>query len=52
VPQIARALRTPGAKRPEQVTDTVAALDFPPLSDEVMRRVKEIYEARVRASVH
>ena len=42
----------PGARRPEQVTENVAALDFPPLSDEVMRRVKEIYEARVRASVH
>jgi aryl-alcohol dehydrogenase-like predicted oxidoreductase len=42
----------PGARRPEQVTENVAALDFPPLSNEVMRRVKEIYEARVRASVH
>jgi aryl-alcohol dehydrogenase-like predicted oxidoreductase len=42
----------PGARRPEQVAENVAALDFPPLADEVMRRVKEIYEARVRASVH
>ena len=42
----------PGARRPEQVTENVAALDFPPLSDGVMRRVREIYEARVRPSVH
>jgi aryl-alcohol dehydrogenase-like predicted oxidoreductase len=42
----------PGARRPDQVAENVAALDFPPLSSEVMRRVKEIYEARVRASVH
>jgi len=42
----------PGARRPEQVAENVAALDFPPLSDEVMRRVKEIYEARVRPAVH
>jgi aryl-alcohol dehydrogenase-like predicted oxidoreductase len=42
----------PGARRPEQVAENVAALDFPPLSDDVMRRVKEIYDARVRPAVH
>ncbi|HEX7452004.1 MAG TPA: aldo/keto reductase, partial [Polyangiaceae bacterium] len=42
----------PGARRPEQVAENVAALDFPPLSDDVMRRVKEISEARVRPAVH
>ncbi len=42
----------PGARRPEQVAENVAALDFPPLPDDVMRRVKEIYESRVRPAVH
>lgn len=42
----------PGAKRPEQVAENAAAADFPPLSPEVMRRIQEIYDARVRASVH
>ena len=42
----------PGAKRPDQVTENAAAAELPPLSSEVMRRVKEIYEARVRPAVH
>src|SRR5450432_1367859 len=42
----------PGAKRPEQVTENAAAADLPPLSSDVMRRVKEIYDARVRPLVH
>jgi aryl-alcohol dehydrogenase-like predicted oxidoreductase len=42
----------PGARRREQVEENLTALAFPPLSKEVMRRVKEIYEARVRAAVH
>ncbi|HWZ90674.1 MAG TPA: aldo/keto reductase [Polyangiaceae bacterium] len=42
----------PGAKRPEQVTENAAAADLPPISLEVMRRVKEIYDARVRPLVH
>jgi len=42
----------PGAKRPEQVAENAATADLPPLSDEVMRRVREIYEARVRPLVH
>ena len=42
----------PGAKRPEQVAENVAAADLPPLSGEVMRRVKEIYDMRVRPFVH
>jgi aryl-alcohol dehydrogenase-like predicted oxidoreductase len=42
----------PGAKRPEQVVENIAALSLPPLASEVMRRVKEIYDARVRPAVH
>jgi aryl-alcohol dehydrogenase-like predicted oxidoreductase len=42
----------PGAKRPDQVAENAAALDLPPLASGVMQRVKEIYEARVRPSVH
>jgi aryl-alcohol dehydrogenase-like predicted oxidoreductase len=42
----------PGAKRPEQVAENVAALALPPLTSDVMRRVKEIYDARVRPAVH
>src|SRR6188768_990288 len=42
----------PGARRPDQVAENAAASDLPPLSSEVMRRVKEIYDARVRPAVH
>jgi len=42
----------PGAKRPDQVAENVAASERPPLSAEVMRRVKEIYDARIRPAVH
>ena len=42
----------PGAKRPSQVEENISAADFPPLSGEVMGRVKAIYEARIRAQVH
>jgi len=42
----------PGARRPQQVEENAAAADLPPLPADVMRRVKEIYAARVRPSVH
>ncbi len=42
----------PGAKRPAQVTDNVAAADAPPLSDEAMTRAREIYDRLIRADVH
>ena len=42
----------PGAKRPEQVTENTAALSLAPLPNDLMRRVKEIYDARVRPAVH
>jgi len=42
----------PGAKRPEQVDDNVAAADLPPLSAEVMARVRALYESDVMPLVH
>lgn len=42
----------PGSKRPEQVEDNVAAAEMPPLSEEVMKRVREVYDRRVRPEVH
>jgi aryl-alcohol dehydrogenase-like predicted oxidoreductase len=41
----------PGAKRPSQVEENVKAADLPPLSDETMLRVREIYERLVRPHV-
>ena len=42
----------PGAKRPEQVEENMSASDLPPLSMEVMQRVKDLYEEKVRPLVH
>ena len=42
----------PGARSPEQVSENAAAADLPPLPSDVLRRVKEIYDARVRPAVH
>ena len=42
----------PGGKRPSQVEDNARASDLPPLGDEVMRKVSELYDTRLRAEVH
>jgi aryl-alcohol dehydrogenase-like predicted oxidoreductase len=42
----------PGAKRPEQVEDNLAAAEMPPLLEETMRRIREIYDHYVRPEVH
>ncbi|QIN83470.1 aldo/keto reductase [Rubrobacter tropicus] len=42
----------PGGKNPSQVEDNVAAAEMAPLSDEVMKRAREIYDASVRPQVH
>ena len=42
----------PGAKRPSQVEENVKAADLPPLSDETMTQVHEIYDRLVRPQVH
>ncbi|MDP8901958.1 MAG: aldo/keto reductase, partial [Actinomycetota bacterium] len=42
----------PGGKNPAQVEDNVAAAEMPPLSDEAMRRARELYDAEIRPEVH
>jgi len=42
----------PGAKRPSQAEDNVAAADLPPISDPTMARVNEIYERLIKPQVH
>src|SRR5438067_7522143 len=42
----------PGAKNPRQAEDNVRAADLPPLSDEQMRRVREVYDRYIRPQVH
>jgi len=42
----------PGAKRPAQVEENVAATDQPPLSDDTMSHIRDIYDRLVRPHVH
>ena len=42
----------PGGKNPQQVKDNAAAADLPELSDEVMAKTKEIYDAQIAPQVH
>jgi aryl-alcohol dehydrogenase-like predicted oxidoreductase len=42
----------PGAKRPSQAEENIAAADMPPLSGEVMAEVRAIYDKYIRALVH
>jgi len=42
----------PGAKRPSQVEENVAAADLPALSDETMTQVRALYDRLVRPQVH
>jgi aryl-alcohol dehydrogenase-like predicted oxidoreductase len=42
----------PGAKRPSQALDNAAAANLPPLSDETMKQVREIYERLIKDQVH
>jgi aryl-alcohol dehydrogenase-like predicted oxidoreductase len=42
----------PGAKRPSQVEENVAAADLPSLSEKTMNQVHAIYERLVRPQVH
>jgi aryl-alcohol dehydrogenase-like predicted oxidoreductase len=42
----------PGAKRPSQVKENAQAADLPPLSEETMQTVEEIYERLIRDQVH
>lgn len=42
----------PGAKRPSQVTENVAAADLPALTPETMEKIRGIYDERIRDLVH
>ena len=42
----------PGAKRPDQVDQNVAASDLPPLTNEQMRVARHVYDRNIRAHVH
>jgi aryl-alcohol dehydrogenase-like predicted oxidoreductase len=42
----------PGAKRPAQVEENVASADLPPLTDDTVRRIRELYDRDVRKHVH
>jgi aryl-alcohol dehydrogenase-like predicted oxidoreductase len=42
----------PGAKRPSQVEENFAAVNFPPLSDKVMTSVRKIYDQNIKQLVH
>ena len=42
----------PGAKRPEQVEENVSASELPRLSEEVMRKVDDLYQEEIRPLVH
>src|SRR6266540_1449624 len=41
-----------GAKNPQQAEDNTRAAELPPLSEETMQRVREIYDKYIRAQVH
>ena len=42
----------PGAKRPEQLEDNVAAADLGPISEEDMNHIREVYDQNIREQVH
>ncbi|HUC86490.1 MAG TPA: aldo/keto reductase, partial [Candidatus Acidoferrales bacterium] len=42
----------PGAKRPAQVAENIAAPDLPPLSKANLKKIQAIYEERIKPLVH
>jgi len=42
----------PGAKRPAQVTENIAASDLKPLSKDVMKKIDALYTGRIKPLVH
>jgi aryl-alcohol dehydrogenase-like predicted oxidoreductase len=42
----------PGAKRPAQAEDNIRSADFPPLSEETMRAVRELYASQIKPLLH
>jgi aryl-alcohol dehydrogenase-like predicted oxidoreductase len=41
-----------GAKNPQQAQDNAGAVNLPPLSNDIMQRVEDIYNRRIRTQVH
>jgi aryl-alcohol dehydrogenase-like predicted oxidoreductase len=42
----------PGGKRPAQVEENAKAADLPPLSNEAMNQIRQIYEGQIKPLVH
>jgi aryl-alcohol dehydrogenase-like predicted oxidoreductase len=42
----------PGAKTPEQVEQNLRAAALPPLSDDLMTKLRDLYDRRARPLVH
>jgi len=42
----------PGAKRPAQVVDNIAASDLPPVSKASLKKISNLYEAEIKPLVH
>ena len=42
----------PGAKRPAQVAENIAASDLPPLSAGTLKKIRAIYDAEIKPLVH
>jgi aryl-alcohol dehydrogenase-like predicted oxidoreductase len=42
----------PGARNPEQVIQNVAAASLPPLRDEQLAGVRDVYDRLIRPHVH
>jgi aryl-alcohol dehydrogenase-like predicted oxidoreductase len=42
----------PGAKRPAQVSENIAASDLPPLSAATLKKIRAIYDREIRPLVH
>ena len=42
----------PGAKRPEQVIENIAAADLPPLSAATLKKIRALYDAEIKPLVH
>jgi aryl-alcohol dehydrogenase-like predicted oxidoreductase len=41
----------PGAKRPSQVAENVAAADLPKIPDDTMRKIDELYKEKIKPLV-
>jgi aryl-alcohol dehydrogenase-like predicted oxidoreductase len=49
-PEVTAAI--PGAKNPQQAENNVRAIDLPPLSDDAMAHVQDVYNRYFRAAIH